>query len=105
MSPVIAALMFPAMFLLIFLGIPVAFALIIPAIVAGWFAFGPHLFDQLYGSLYSATTNYILSAIPMFVLMEAILARSGISARLFRDRKSTRLNSSHSCAARIASSA
>lgn len=84
MNPTIAALMFPAMFLLIFLGIPVSFSLIIPAIVAGWFAFGPHVFDQLYGGLYSATTNYILSAIPMFVLMGAILERSGIAARLFR---------------------
>lgn len=84
MNPMIAALMFPAMFLLVFAGIPVAFSLIIPALVAGWFAFGPHLFDQLYGSLYSGATNYILSAIPMFVLMGAILERSGIAARLFR---------------------
>ncbi|HEX2518215.1 MAG TPA: TRAP transporter large permease subunit, partial [Castellaniella sp.] len=40
--------------------------------------------DQVYGGLYSAATNYILSAIPMFVLMGAILERSGIAARLFR---------------------
>jgi tripartite ATP-independent transporter DctM subunit len=42
------------------------------------------VFDQVYGGLYSAATNYILSAIPMFVLMGAILERSGIAARLFR---------------------
>lgn len=84
MNPTIAALMFPAMFLLIFLGIPVSFSLIIPAVLAGWFAFGGHVFEQLYGGLYSAATNYILSAIPMFVLMGAILERSGIAARLFR---------------------
>ena len=84
MNPTVAALMFPGMFLLIFLGIPVSFSLIIPALVAGWFAFGDQVFNQLYGGLYSATTNYILSAIPMFVLMGAILERSGIAARLFR---------------------
>ncbi|WP_323011814.1 TRAP transporter large permease subunit [Castellaniella sp.] len=84
MNPTVAALMFPGMFLLIFLGIPVSFSLIIPALVAGWFAFGDQVFNQLYGSFYSATTNYILSAIPMFVLMGAILERSGIAARLFR---------------------
>lgn len=84
MNQTVAALMFPAMFLLIFLGIPVSFSLIIPALVAGWFAFGGQMFNQLYGGLYSATTNYILSAIPMFVLMGAILERSGIAARLFR---------------------
>lgn len=84
MNPMVAALMFPGMFLLIFLGIPVSLSLIIPALLAGWYAFGTHVFDQLYGGLYSAATNYILSAIPMFVLMGAILERSGIAARLFR---------------------
>ncbi|SEH88999.1 TRAP transporter large permease [Paracoccus alkenifer] len=84
MNPTIAALMFPGMFLLIFLGVPVSLSLIVPALIAGWFAFGDQVFNQLYGSLYSATTNYILSAIPMFVLMGAILERSGIAARLFR---------------------
>src|SRR6185312_14468725 len=57
MNPMVAALMFPGMFLLIFLGIPVSLSLIIPALVAGWFAFGTHVFDQLYGGLYSAATN------------------------------------------------
>ncbi len=80
----VAGLMFPALFLLIFLGIPVSFSLIIPAIFAGIYAFGPNIFEQLYGSLYTAATNYVLSAIPMFVLMGAILERSGIAARLFR---------------------
>lgn len=84
MSAVIAALMFPALFVLIFLGIPISFALIIPALFAGIYAFGPHVFEQLYGGLYTAATNYILSAIPMFVLMGAILERSGIAGRLFR---------------------
>ncbi|MCD8537536.1 MAG: TRAP transporter large permease subunit [Burkholderiaceae bacterium] len=84
MNTTIAALMFPALFLLIFLGVPVSFALIIPAAIGGWFAFGPMVFEQLYGALYSASTNYVLSAIPMFVLMGAILERSGIAARLFR---------------------
>jgi len=84
MSSVVAALMFPALFILIFLGVPISFSLIIPAVFAGLYAFGPAVFDQLYGGLYTAATNYILSAIPMFVLMGAILERSGIAGRLFR---------------------
>nr|WP_321330744.1 TRAP transporter large permease subunit [Alcaligenes faecalis] len=84
MSLWIAGLMFPALFLLIFQGMPVAFALILPAFLAGWYAFGPMVFDQMYGALYGAATNHILSAIPMFVLMGALLERSGIAARLFR---------------------
>jgi len=84
MNPWIAGLMFPMLFLLIFAGLPVAFALTLTAAAAGWFAFGPSLFDQLYGGVYSAATNFILSAIPMFVLMGALLERSGIAARLFQ---------------------
>ena len=84
MNLMVAALMFPALFVLIFAGVPIAFSLLIPAVIAGWFAFGPHIFDQLYGGVYAAATNYILSSIPMFVLMGAILERSGIAARLFR---------------------
>jgi tripartite ATP-independent transporter DctM subunit len=79
----IAALMFPALFALILLGIPVAFSLTIVAVGAALMAFGDVAFNQLYGSFYSASTNFILSAIPMFILMGALLERSGIAERLF----------------------
>lgn len=80
----IAGLMFPALFVLILLGLPIAFSLVIVAVGAGLGAFGPVAFNQLYGSFYSASTNFILSAIPMFILMGALLERSGIAERLFR---------------------
>ncbi|WP_272011237.1 TRAP transporter large permease [Roseovarius sp. ZX-A-9] len=76
--------MFPALFALILLGIPVAFSLTIVAAGAGLVAFGDVAFNQLYGSFYTASTNYILSAVPMFILMGALLERSGIAERLFR---------------------
>ncbi|WP_026479554.1 TRAP transporter large permease subunit [Ahrensia sp. 13_GOM-1096m] len=78
-----AALMFPALFALILLGIPVAFSLTIVAVGAGLMAFGDVAFNQIYGSFYSASTNFILSAVPMFILMGALLERSGIAERLF----------------------
>jgi tripartite ATP-independent transporter DctM subunit len=80
----IAALMFPALFVLVLTGIPIAFSLAIVSAAAGLAKFGPHAFGQLYGAFYSASTNFILAAIPMFVLMGAILERSGIAERLFR---------------------
>ena len=83
MDTMTAALMFPGLFLLIFMGIPVAFSLITVSLVAGWFAFGPIIFQQLYGSIYSASSNYVLSSIPLFVLMGAILEKSGIAKNLF----------------------
>lgn len=80
----VAALMFPALFVLILAGIPIAFSLAIVSAGAGLVQFGSHAFGQLYGGFYSAATNFILAAIPMFVLMGAILERSGIAERLFR---------------------
>tara|TARA_R110002020_G_scaffold48818_2_gene139124 strand:+ start:7378 stop:8679 length:1302 start_codon:yes stop_codon:yes gene_type:complete len=80
----IAALMFPALFVLVLTGIPIAFSLAIVSAAAGIAKFGPNAFAQLYGAFYSASTNFILAAIPMFVLMGAILERSGIAERLFR---------------------
>ncbi|MES3676482.1 TRAP transporter large permease subunit [Halomonas elongata] len=83
MDAIVAALMFPGLFLLIFLGIPIAFALTIVSVFAGWFAFGPMVFQQLYGSVFSAASHYVLSSIPLFVLMGAILEKSGIARNLF----------------------
>lgn len=83
MDATIASLMFPGLFLLIFLGIPVAFSLVIVSLVSGWFAFGPMIFQQLYGSIYSASSNYVLSSIPLFILMGAVLEKSGIAKNLF----------------------
>lgn len=80
----VATLMFPALLALILLGLPVAFALVLVSVGAGLAAFGGVAFAQLYGSFYSASTNFILSAIPMFILMGALLERSGIAERLFR---------------------
>ncbi len=83
MNTTIALGMFPLMLGLIILGAPVAMALIVPAVIGGWFAFGPMMIDQLFGSVFSSSTNYILSAIPMFVLMGAILEKSGVAEKLY----------------------
>lgn len=82
-SELIASLMFPALFLFIFLGFPVAFSLIAVAAVAGTFAFGDVLPRQLFGKLLEVASSYALAAIPLFVFMGAILERSGIAERLF----------------------
>lgn len=83
MNTTVALGMFPLMLGLIILGAPVAMALIVPAVIGGWFAFGPMMIDQLFGSVFSSSTNYILSAIPMFVLMGAILEKSGVAEKLY----------------------
>lgn len=78
-----AALMFPALFALVFLGLPISFSLIVTAFGFGLTVFGAKIGVQVFGVIEQVASNYLLSAIPLFVLMGAILERSGISNRLF----------------------
>ena len=68
----IPLLMFALLFLLIFLGIPVSFSLISVSCLFGLFLFGDNILQQMYGSLLQASTNFALSAIPLFVLLSLI---------------------------------
>jgi tripartite ATP-independent transporter DctM subunit len=77
------ALMFPALFILIFLGVPVAFALIGVAFAFGVYAYGDLVGLQLFRFAWSVGANYILVAISLFVFMGAMLERSGIAEKLF----------------------
>jgi tripartite ATP-independent transporter DctM subunit len=79
----IPLLMFAALFVLVFIGVPVAFSLMIIAIAFGYTVFGDLIFLQLYGPLLNTASNYVLAAIPLFIFMGAVLERSGIAKRLF----------------------
>lgn len=83
-GPTIAALMFPALFVLIFLGLPVAFSLMVVAFVAGWQFFGDITPRQMFGQLVGVGSTYSLVAVPLFIFMGAVLERSGIAERLFQ---------------------
>ena len=78
-----AASMFPALFLLIFLGIPVSFSLICVAFAYGWFVFDSVLGGVLGDRLYGIASSPSLSAVPLFIFMGAMLERSSIAAKLF----------------------
>lgn len=75
--------MFPALMALVFLGIHVSVALVITAFAFGFFVFGDRIAVQSFGPVLQAGSNFVLAAIPLFVLMGAILERSGIARRLF----------------------
>ncbi|MBM3480364.1 MAG: TRAP transporter large permease subunit, partial [Alphaproteobacteria bacterium] len=77
------ALMFPALFALVFMGVPVAAALIGIAFAFGFWASGDLIGLQLFRFTWSVTSNYILVAIPLFVFMGSMLERSGIAEKLF----------------------
>lgn len=76
-------LMFALLFLFIFMGIPVSFSLISVSFFCGMLIFGENISQQMYGSLLQASTNFTLSAIPLFVMMGAVLERSGLAKRLY----------------------
>lgn len=79
----VALLMFPALFLLIFLGVPVAFSLMSVAFVFGLNTFGSAVFFQFAQKIEAIAGNFVLAAVPLFVFMGAMLERSGIAERLF----------------------
>ncbi|RMH47137.1 MAG: TRAP transporter large permease subunit [Alphaproteobacteria bacterium] len=76
-------LMFPALFLLIFAGFPVAFSLLGVAFAFGLHTFGDAVFFQFTQKIEDVASNYVLAAVPLFVLMGALLERSGIAEQLF----------------------
>jgi tripartite ATP-independent transporter DctM subunit len=81
----IPILMFVALFVLVFAGIPIAFALLASAFAFGLPLFGDKIVGiQLYGMILQTATQFLLSAVPPFVLMGCILERSGIAERLFQ---------------------
>lgn len=78
-----AVWMFPALFFLVFMGFPVAFSMIGLSFAFGYWFFGDALGAQMFSRLHDVSTNYVLTALPLFVFMGAALERSGIAERLF----------------------
>src|SRR5829696_2642185 len=76
-------LMFPALLFALFIGFPVAFAMMAVAFVFGYWAFGPSIIFQLIQKIDAMASNFVLAAVPLFVFMGAMLERAGIAERLF----------------------
>lgn len=68
----------------IFFGFPIAFTLIILAVVFGYVGFGPMVFDLMVIQSFGFMQEEVLAAVPLFVFMGYILERAGIIERLFR---------------------
>jgi TRAP-type mannitol/chloroaromatic compound transport system permease large subunit len=85
MSPEVVTLaMFAVVIAGLFLGHPVAWVLGGTAAIFALLGWGPSGFYLFMGRTFDATTNNILLAIPLFVLMAAFLSQSEISADLFK---------------------
>ena len=76
-------LMLPVAFVLMFLGIQVAFAMMITAVLFGLGTFGVKVIHQFVEKIEDLSSNFVFAAIPLFVFMGAMLEKSGIADRLF----------------------
>lgn len=78
--------MFATMLLLLILGTPLAFSLVIVGI-AFYFLFGGVGVDQVFNllatSAFASMDNFLLVAVPMFIFMGLMLQKSGITDDLF----------------------
>jgi tripartite ATP-independent transporter DctM subunit len=72
-----------AMFVLVFLGVHVAFALSGTALVFGWLVFKGAIIFQVMDKIEDIASNFVLAAVPLFVFMGTMLERSGIAEELF----------------------
>ena len=79
----LAALMFPALFVFVFLGMPIAFSLLATAFLFGLPIYGGVIGLQMYAGITQTASQFLLSAVPPFVFMGFMLERSGIAERLF----------------------
>lgn len=78
--------MFATMLILLMLGAPLAFSLVIVGIVF-YFTFGgvgvEQVFNLLATSAFASMDNFLLVAVPMFIFMGLMLQKSGITDDLF----------------------
>ena len=83
MSVDLAVWMFPALLVLIFIGVPVAFALMSVALVFGVAQFGESVVVIFAHRVEEVGASHILAAVPLFIFMGAMLERSGIAEGMF----------------------
>lgn len=84
-SPIlVVSLMFGGIFLGLLLGHPIAFVLGGLAVIFGYLGWGPGVWHLLVSRSYDSVSNYLLIAIPLFILMANFLEKSGIAEGLFQ---------------------
>jgi tripartite ATP-independent transporter DctM subunit len=76
-------LMLPVAFVLMFLGVQVAFSMMITAVLFGLAIFGDRVIFQFIEKIEDISSNFVFAAVPLFVFMGAMLEKSGIADHLF----------------------
>lgn len=83
MTDYLALLMFPAIFLVLATGFPIALSLMGVGLFFGLITFGDAVIFQFVEKVDDVAANFVLAAVPLFVFMGTMLERAGIAERLF----------------------
>lgn len=84
MSPeLLTILMFASLLIGLFMGHPLAFVLGGLSVIFAYIGPGPQVFGIIVNRIYSQMDNYILIAVPMFILMARLLSDSGVTDSMF----------------------
>jgi len=84
LSPVVLTLvLFGSMFFLLMTGLPLTFVIGGIGVLAVAFLWGPEALYNVASRAFAPTQSFVLLAIPLFILMAAILQRSGIADALY----------------------
>ena len=79
----ITLLMLGSLVLLLVIGMPMAFALGFVAVAFAYAFFGWNALQLITSRIYGFVSVYVLIAVPMFLLMAAIMDRSGVARELY----------------------
>ena len=83
MNAEFALWMFPVLLGAIFMGVPVAYALMSVALAFGVPTFGPSLVVMFAQRVEEVSSSHLLAAVPLFIFMGAMLEKSGIAEGMF----------------------
>ena len=73
-----------SMAVLLVMGLPLAFVTGAVAVTVGLVKFGPVVLGLIASRIYSFMNEYVLVAVPMFILMASLMERTGVARDLYR---------------------
>ena len=73
-----------AIAVLLVMGLPLAFVTGAVAVTVGLIEFGPNALGLIASRIYSFMNEYVLVAVPMFILMASLMERTGVARELYR---------------------
>jgi tripartite ATP-independent transporter DctM subunit len=85
MSPeLLGAIMLALMLVVIFIGFPISFTLLLLALIFGWLGLGDRAFYIMVFQTIGLMKEEVLAAVPLFIFMGYLMEQGGLMERLFR---------------------